>query len=88
MVTFLQAVTYKVLTCMNFLVKQAETRIKNPQKYSELVDPLLKGNYPKADLSQVLAIAAMCLSNDASVRPSMSDVVAAFASLMQDPIHQ
>ncbi|KAJ0914926.1 putative non-specific serine/threonine protein kinase [Helianthus annuus] len=68
------------------LVKQAETRIKDPKKYSELVDPLLDGHYPRASLSQVLAIAAMCLSTDASVRPSISDVVAALDSLVQDPI--
>ncbi|KAJ0450063.1 putative protein kinase RLK-Pelle-RLCK-VIIa-1 family [Helianthus annuus] len=68
------------------LVRWAETRIKDPKKYSELVDPLLDGHYPRASLSQVLAIAAMCLSTDASVRPSISDVVAALDSLVQDPI--
>ncbi|KVH94241.1 Concanavalin A-like lectin/glucanase, subgroup [Cynara cardunculus var. scolymus] len=65
---------------------KAEPRIKDPQKYSELVDPLLEGNYPRADLSQVLAIAAMCLSVDASVRPSISDVVTALAFLVQDTV--
>ncbi|KAI3678721.1 hypothetical protein L6452_38024 [Arctium lappa] len=68
------------------LVRWAEPRIKDPQKYSELVDPLLQGNYPHADLSQVLAIAAMCLSVDAAVRPSISDVVTALAFLVQDPV--
>ncbi|XP_024980988.1 probable serine/threonine-protein kinase PBL25 [Cynara cardunculus var. scolymus] len=68
------------------LVRWAEPRIKDPQKYSELVDPLLEGNYPRADLSQVLAIAAMCLSVDASVRPSISDVVTALAFLVQDTV--
>ncbi|KAI7743581.1 hypothetical protein M8C21_000780 [Ambrosia artemisiifolia] len=64
----------------------AETRIKDPKKYSELVDPLLDGNYPHASLSQVLAIAAMCLNTDPSIRPSISDVVAALESLAHDPI--
>ncbi|KAK9053538.1 hypothetical protein SSX86_024612 [Deinandra increscens subsp. villosa] len=68
------------------LVRWAESRINDPHKYSELVDPLIDGNYPWADLGQVLAIAAMCLSMDASVRPSIGDVVAALASLTQDPI--
>ena len=71
---------------IKFLVKQAEPRIKDPQKYPELVDPLLEGNYPHADLSQVLAIAAMCLNADAAVRPSISDVVRALAFLVQDPV--
>ncbi|MFS8014932.1 putative non-specific serine/threonine protein kinase [Helianthus anomalus] len=68
------------------LVRCAETRLKDPKKYSELVDPLLDGHYPRASLSQVLAIAAMCLSTDASVRPSISDVVDALDSPVQDPI--
>ncbi|XP_071741210.1 probable serine/threonine-protein kinase PBL26 [Rutidosis leptorrhynchoides] len=68
------------------LVRWAETRINNPQKYSELVDPLLEGNYPKADLSHVLAIATMCINNNASLRPFISDVVTSLASLVQDPI--
>lgn len=68
------------------LVRWAETRIKDPKKYSELVDPLLDGNYPQASLSQVLAIAAMCLNTDPSIRPSISDVVAALESLAHDPI--
>lgn len=63
------------------LVRWAAPRIKDPHKYSDLVDPLLQGNYPRTDLSQVLAIAAMCLSMDATVRPSISDVVAAFSTL-------
>ncbi|PWA68710.1 concanavalin A-like lectin/glucanase domain, Serine/threonine-protein kinase Unc-51 [Artemisia annua] len=63
-----------------------EPRIKLPHKYSELVDPLLEGNYPQTDLSQVLTIAAMCLSMGASARPSISDVVAALSSLMEDPV--
>ena len=63
-----------------------EPRIKLPHKYSELVDPLLDGNYPQTDLSKVLTIAAMCLSMGASARPSISDVVAALSSLTQDPV--
>lgn len=68
------------------LVQWVEPRIKHPHKYSELVDPLLEGNYPQTDLSQVLTIAAMCLSMGASARPSITDVVAALSSLMQDPV--
>lgn len=46
-----------------------------------MVDPLLEGNYPRKGLCQALAIAAMCLQNDASVRPLISDVVTALAFL-------
>lgn len=46
-----------------------------------MVDPLLEGNYPRKGLYQALAIAAMCLQNEASVRPLISDVVSALAFL-------
>lgn len=46
-----------------------------------MVDPLLEGNYPRKGLYQALAIAAMCLQNEASVRPLISDVVSALAYL-------
>ncbi|KAI3749620.1 hypothetical protein L2E82_20234 [Cichorium intybus] len=68
------------------LVQWVEPRIKDPRKYTEVVDPLLQGKYPQTDLSQVLAIAAMCLGVNASLRPSMSDVVPALASLVEDSV--
>lgn len=42
-----------------------------------MADPSLEGNFPIKGLYQALAIAAMCLQEEASVRPLISDVVTA-----------
>lgn len=46
-----------------------------------MADPLLQGNYPLKGLYQALAVAAMCLQEEASTRPLMSDVVTALEFL-------
>ena len=40
-----------------------------------MADPLLEGNYPVKALYQALAVAAMCLQEEAATRPLISDVV-------------
>lgn len=42
-----------------------------------MADPLLEGKYPIKGLYQALAVAAMCLQEEASTRPLISDVVTA-----------
>lgn len=64
---------------------QAEPLFREPRKFSELVDPLLKGNFPRKSLNQAVAIAAMCVNEDASVRPLISDVVTALSYLWVGP---
>ncbi|KAF7119353.1 hypothetical protein RHSIM_Rhsim13G0044500 [Rhododendron simsii] len=63
----------------------AEPVFKEPTRYSELADPLLQGNFPPKSLNQTVAVAAMCLRDDASVRPLMTDVVTALSYLGQGP---
>ncbi|CAA2958434.1 serine threonine- kinase At3g07070-like [Olea europaea subsp. europaea] len=63
------------------LVTWAEPIFKEPSKFSELVDPLLKDDYPKKSFNQAVAVAAMCLQDDASIRPLMRDVVTALSYL-------
>lgn len=46
-----------------------------------MADPLLEGNYPLKGLYQALAVAAMCLQEEAATRPLMSDVVTALEYL-------
>lgn len=60
---------------------QALPLLKNKRKYTSIVDPLLKGNYPMRGLFQALAIAAMCLLEDGSARPLIGDVVTALGVL-------
>ncbi|XP_058745067.1 probable serine/threonine-protein kinase PBL23 [Vicia villosa] len=63
------------------LINWALPLLKNKRKYASMVDPLLKGNYPTRGLLQALAIAAMCLLEDANARPLIGDVVTALGVL-------
>jgi len=56
---------------------QAQPLFKDRTKYTSMVDPLLKGNYPAKGLHQALAVAAMCIQEEAHTRPLISDVVTA-----------
>ncbi|PSR89696.1 Serine/threonine-protein kinase [Actinidia chinensis var. chinensis] len=67
------------------LVPWAEPKFKEPSRYVELADPLLQGDFPVKSLNQAVAVAAMCLNDNASVRPLMSDVVTALSYLGQEP---
>lgn len=56
-----------------------------------VADPLLNGNYPIKCLHQAVAIVAMCLQEEASTRPYMSDVVVALeylATVQDDDDHE
>lgn len=46
-----------------------------------MADPLLEGKYPIKGLYQALAVAAMCLLEEADDRPLISDVVTALEFL-------
>ncbi|XP_051118787.1 probable serine/threonine-protein kinase PBL25 [Andrographis paniculata] len=63
------------------LVLWAEPIFGDPNRYHELADPLLRGDYPRKSFNQAVAIAAMCLQEDASIRPFISDVVTALSCL-------
>lgn len=49
-----------------------------------MADPALEGNYPTKGLYQALAVAAMCLQEEDSTRPLISDVVTALKYLAQN----
>nr|GMC76554.1 serine/threonine-protein kinase CDL1-like [Ipomoea batatas] len=63
------------------LVLWAQPLFKDKQKFHLMVDPLLQGNYPTKGLYQALAVAAMCLQEEADTRPFISDVVTALEFL-------
>lgn len=46
-----------------------------------MADPSLEGAYPIKGLYQALAVAAMCLQEEATTRPLISDVVTAIEYL-------
>lgn len=49
-----------------------------------MADPLLEDKYPVKGLYQALAVAAMCLAEEDSTRPLISDVVTAVEYLALD----
>lgn len=53
-----------------------------------MVDPLLNGDYPEKAFHQALAVAAMCLQGEASIRPQITDVVTALDYLNADKIEE
>ncbi|KAM7498859.1 hypothetical protein LguiA_023273 [Lonicera macranthoides] len=63
------------------LVTWAQPLFKDKRKFHLMADPLLEGNYPTKGLYQALAVAAMCLQEEASTRPLISDVVTALEFL-------
>ncbi|KAK9006570.1 hypothetical protein V6N11_018907 [Hibiscus sabdariffa] len=63
------------------LVAWAQPIFRDPKRFPEMADPLLKKQFPERDLNQAVGIAAMCLQDEAAARPLMSDVVTALSFL-------
>ncbi|KAG7547844.1 Protein kinase domain [Arabidopsis suecica] len=61
------------------LVTWAQPIFKEPNRFPELADPLLRGEFPEKSLNQAVAVAAMCLQEEPIVRPLISDVVTALS---------
>ncbi|KAK3165676.1 hypothetical protein QOZ80_1AG0036310 [Eleusine coracana subsp. coracana] len=66
------------------LVQWAAPMLRDKKRFMRLADPLLGRKFPPKGLYQALAVASMCLQEDASSRPVISDVVAAL-SFLADP---
>lgn len=75
----------RFLTVKFMCDQQAKPMLKDRRGYHELVDPLLRGDYPERVLNQAVGVAAMCLQEEASVRPYMSDAVVALGFLAEVP---
>ncbi|KAK9092088.1 hypothetical protein Syun_026999 [Stephania yunnanensis] len=65
----------------HLLAQIAQPLFKDRSKFSLMADPLLEGKYPLKGLYQALAIAAMCLQEEANTRPFIADVVTALEYL-------
>ncbi|GFQ04491.1 serine/threonine-protein kinase pbs1 [Phtheirospermum japonicum] len=73
------------------LVAWARPLFKDRRKFPKMADPSLQGRYPMRGLYQALAVAAMCLQEQAATRPLIGDVVTALsylASQSYDPNSQ
>ncbi|KAH0933942.1 hypothetical protein HID58_011059 [Brassica napus] len=55
------------------------------EPFHELADPSLEGVFPEKALNQAVAVAAMCLQEEGTVRPLISDVVTALGFLGTAP---
>ncbi|OAY77494.1 Serine/threonine-protein kinase PBS1 [Ananas comosus] len=63
------------------LVAWARPLFKDRRKFPKMADPLLQNRFPSRGLYQALAIAAMCLQEQAATRPLIGDVVTALSYL-------
>ncbi|KAL2325290.1 hypothetical protein Fmac_024348 [Flemingia macrophylla] len=64
----------------------AQPIFRDPKRYPDMADPVLHKNFPEKDLNQVVAIASMCLQEEADARPLISDVVTALSFLSTAPV--
>ena len=64
-----------------FSFLQAKPYFNDRRQFTFLADPLLEGVYPVKCLHQAVAVAAMCLQDEASTRPFIGDVVTALEFL-------
>ncbi|PPD84198.1 hypothetical protein GOBAR_DD18849 [Gossypium barbadense] len=56
------------------LVAWAQPIFKEPKHFSQMADPLLEKRFPERGLNQAVAIAAMCVQEEAAARPLISDL--------------
>ncbi|XP_062085231.1 probable serine/threonine-protein kinase PBL25 [Humulus lupulus] len=68
------------------LVSWAQPFFRDPKKFPALADPLLNGKFPEKDLNQAVAVAAMCLQEEPSARPLISDVLTTLSFLTTTPV--
>nr|XP_010937771.1 probable serine/threonine-protein kinase PBL7 isoform X1 [Elaeis guineensis] len=63
------------------LVAWARPLFKDRRKFPQMADPMLQGQYPVRGLYQALAVAAMCVQEQPTMRPLIADVVTALTYL-------
>ncbi|CAO2824525.1 unnamed protein product [Amaranthus hypochondriacus] len=63
------------------LVSWIHVILKDRKKCGEIADPVLEGNFPAKGFIQALIVVAMCLQEERTARPMMSDVVNAIMFL-------
>ncbi|XP_074324565.1 putative serine/threonine-protein kinase PBL23 [Apium graveolens] len=66
------------------LVSWAQPLFKDKEKFGLIADPLLEDKYPAKGLYLALAVAAMCLQEEANTRPMIGDVVTALEYLLNE----
>ncbi|KAH0463127.1 hypothetical protein IEQ34_007709 [Dendrobium chrysotoxum] len=64
---------------------KARPIFNDPKNLSKLADPRLQGRYPMRGLYQAVAVAFMCIQEEAAARPLIADVVTALSFLVTKP---
>ncbi|XP_052188123.1 serine/threonine-protein kinase PBS1-like isoform X2 [Diospyros lotus] len=64
------------------LITWARPLFNDRRKFAKLADPRLHGQYPMRGLYQALAVASMCIQEQAAARPLIVDVVTALSYLV------
>ncbi|KAF3771835.1 Serine/threonine-protein kinase [Nymphaea thermarum] len=88
LITGRRAIDYSRAAGEQNLVAWARPLFKDRRKFTQMADPLLEGLFPVRGLYQALAVAAMCVQEQATMRPQVSDLVTALtylASQKYDP---
>ncbi|KAL8142557.1 hypothetical protein V2J09_015589 [Rumex salicifolius] len=67
------------------LVNWARSFFKDRRRFNQLADPALQGRFPVRSLHHAIAIAAMCLQEQPTHRPLITDVLVALEYLAAQP---
>ncbi|EXC29153.1 Serine/threonine-protein kinase PBS1 [Morus notabilis] len=65
---------------MEFLIGWVKPLMED-NKMGQIADPRLRGEFPEGSLEKALNLAAMCVQQDATLRPGMTDVVRSLIEL-------
>ncbi|KAK9041457.1 hypothetical protein V6N11_016557 [Hibiscus sabdariffa] len=63
------------------LVAWAQPIFKEPKNFPQMADPKLKRKFPERGLNQAVAMAAMCVQEEAAARPLISDLASVLSFL-------
>ncbi|KAL0855821.1 hypothetical protein Bca101_060974 [Brassica carinata] len=63
------------------LVSWAQPIFRDPKRYPDMVDPVLNKKFSERGLNQAVAIASMCVQEEPTARPLISDVMVALSFL-------
>ncbi|KAI3971248.1 hypothetical protein MKW92_040792, partial [Papaver armeniacum] len=56
--------------------------LEDSEKFPEIADPLMTGQYPCRELIQALELAKMCVQEDPHKRPRIADVVTTLSNVV------
>ncbi|CAK9171917.1 unnamed protein product [Ilex paraguariensis] len=70
-----------VLSAWLVSIMQARPLFNDRKRFAKLADPRLQGQFPMRGLYQALAVASLCIQEQAAARPLIGDVVTALSYL-------